>query len=215
MARSRPALLTLALSVAAALGYVSYRALFSAAGEQPAPAGAAALAPEEQPQAEAPQPQLAAATLPEFSLQNLDGELQSIQSWPGKPLLINFWATWCGPCLREIPMLKELQGARPDLQVVGIAIDRRDPVVKFAADMQFNYPILMGQSEAWAAAAAFGVNIYALPFTIFTGPDGSVLGVHTGELHAEHLETFRTIVDDLAASRIDVEQARSRLADRI
>ena len=81
--------------------------------------------------------------------------------------------------------------------------------------MQFNYPILIGQNEAWAAAAALGVNIYALPFTIFTAGDGSILGVHTGELHAEHLEAFRQVVDDLAAGRIGVEQARGRIAGRI
>jgi hypothetical protein len=98
---------------------------------------------------------------------------------------------------------------------VGIAIDKRDPVVEFAADIEFNYPILIGQSEAWAAAAALGVNIYALPFTIFTAADGSILGAHTGELHAEHLETFRSVVDDLAARRIDLEEARSRIAGRI
>jgi len=156
-----------------------------------------------------------AETLPDFSLGNLAGEQQSIRSWPGKPLLINFWATWCAPCLREIPMLKELQAARPDLQIVGIAIDKRDPVVEFAGKMQFNYAILIGQSEAWAAAAALGVNIYALPFTIFTAGDGSILGVHTGELHAEHLERFRAVVDDLAAERINVEEARSRIAGPI
>jgi len=112
-------------------------------------------------------------------------------------------------------MLKELQSSRPDLQVVGIAIDRRDPVVAFAADMQFNYPILIGQSEAWQAAAALGVEIYALPFTIFAAGDGTILGVHTGELHAEHLESFRAVADDLQAEKISVAEARSRIAGRM
>lgn len=208
MARSRPVLLTAALSAAAVLGYLSFRIFVSADAGAPTAAvdDAAATAADAPP---------TVATLPDFSLGNLAGEPQSIQSWPGKPLLINFWATWCGPCLREIPMLKELQTARPDLQVVGIAIDKRDPVVEFAGTMQFNYPILIGQNEAWAAAAALGVNIYALPFTIFTAGDGSILGVHTGELHAEHLEAFRKVVDDLAAGRIGVEEARGRIAGRI
>jgi thiol-disulfide isomerase/thioredoxin len=201
MAKSRPVLLTAGLSAAAVLGYLTYR--FVAA---PSPPGAPDVAA-------APPP--AVATLPDFSLANLTGEQQSIQSWPGKPLLINFWATWCAPCLREIPMLKELQASRPDLQVVGIAIDKPDLVAKFAGDIQFNYPILIGQNEAWAAAGALGVNIYALPFTIFTGNDGSILGVHTGELHAEHLELFQAVADDLAAGRVDVDEARSRIADRI
>jgi hypothetical protein len=112
-------------------------------------------------------------------------------------------------------MLKELQAARPDLQVVGIAIDKRDDVVEFAGRMDFNYAILIGQSEAWEAAAALGVNIYALPFTVFAGADGSILGVHTGELHAEHLDRFRAIADDLAARRIDLAEARSRMAEPI
>ena len=153
--------------------------------------------------------------LPAFSLANLDGEQQSIQSWPGKPLLINFWATWCGPCLREIPMLKELQASHSDLQVVGIAIDKPDLVAKFAAEQQFNYAILVGQNEAWTAASALGVNIFALPFTVFTAGDGSILGVHTGELHAEHLAAFRDVTGELAAGRIEVAEARRRIADAI
>lgn len=201
MARSRPVLLTAALSAAAVLGYLTYRGLGHDADSSGGDAAAAA--------------PLAVATLPEFSLANLDGEQQSIQGWPGKPLLINFWATWCGPCLREIPMLKELQTARPDLQVVGIAIDKPDLVAKFAGDIQFNYEILVGQNEAWEAASALGVNIFALPFTVFTASDGSILGVHTGELHAEHLEAFRDVADALKAGNIDVAEARRRISDAI
>ena len=211
MARSRPALLTLGLSAAAALGYVTYRLLVPAA-----PQPTITFTDGEAPHAEheAPARQLA-ETLPDFTLANLAGEPQSIRSFSGKPLLINFWATWCGPCLREIPMLKALQTARPDIQIVGVAIDRREPVEKFAGDTAFNYPILIGQSEAWEAAAALGVDVYALPFTVFAGADGALLGVHTGELHAEHLADFRAIVDDLAAGRIGVPEARSRLAGRM
>jgi thiol-disulfide isomerase/thioredoxin len=207
MARSRPTLVAAALSAAAVLGYLAYRGLQYSPEPVPA-ADAAASAPE----AAAP---AMAATLPDFSLGNLAGEPQSIRSWPGKPLIINFWATWCGPCLREIPMLKELQASRPDLQVVGIAIDKRDDVVQFAPKMDFNYAILIGQSEAWAAAAALGVNIYALPFTVFTAADGTLLGVHMGELHAEHLDRFRAVVDDLAGGRITVETAKERFAEPI
>ena len=206
MARSRPVLLTAALSAAAVLGYLTYRLV---AGDGALPSSAV----EDSHAHEAPE--LAVTSLPDFSLANLAGEQQSIQSWPGKPLLINFWATWCAPCLREIPMLKELQTQRPDLQVVGIAIDKPDLVGKFAGDIQFNYPVLIGENEAWAAAAALGVNIYALPFTVFTGGDGSILGVHTGELHAEHLDTFRTVAADLGAGRISVEEARGRIGGDI
>ena len=59
------------------------------------------------------------------------------------------------------------------------------------------------------------MNIYALPFTIFAAGDGGILGVHTGELHAEHLARFRSVADDLAAGRSNVEQARNRRSEPI
>jgi len=209
VAKARPALVTLGLSAAAVLGYVSYRLLVPTAAEAPS-----AATTTEQEQEQAPARQLA-DTLPDFTLANLAGEPQSIKTLGGKPMLINFWATWCGPCLREIPMLKALQAARPDIQIVGIAIDRREPVEKFAGEQAFNYPILVGQSEAWEAAAALGVDVYALPFTVFAGADGALLGVHTGELHAEHLADFQAVIDDLKAAKIGVPEARSRIAGRM
>jgi thiol-disulfide isomerase/thioredoxin len=215
MARARPALVTAALSAAAALGYLTYRALLP----PPAPETSAEsirfgedLANESEAQTA---PSKLVERLPEFSLETTDGTQRSISSWPGKPLLINFWATWCGPCLREIPMLKEFQAGRSELQVVGIAIDQREPVLTFAEKMQFNYPILIGQNGGWDAAAAFGVEVFALPFTVFAGPDGSVLGVHTGELHPEHLENLAAVLDDLRDGKIDVATARARVAGRI
>ena len=194
--------MTLALSVAALLAYAGLR-LFATGSMQQAPAQTAAAA------------ETLADRLPEFALPDLHGDRRSIRSWPGKPLLVNFWATWCAPCRREIPMLKEFQTGNASLQVVGIAIDRLEPVHAFADEMQFNYPVLIGEAEAMAAASAFGVQFLALPFTVFTGADGAVLGVHTGEVHAEHLERFVAVLDELAAGSIDNAAARTRLADAI
>ena len=157
------------------------------------------------------QPALA-YSLPEFMLDDLTGNKLSIDSWPGKPLLINFWATWCAPCLREIPMLKEFQAGNPSMQVIGIAVDSLDPVVSFAHEMQFNYPVMVGQADAMDAAAAFGIEFFALPFTVFTSADGALLGLHTGEIHAEHLENLVAVLDDLDAGRIDNSTARARIA---
>jgi thiol-disulfide isomerase/thioredoxin len=214
--KARPVLLTALLSGAALVGYIAFRLFVGPAPD--APESAQTLQFGEDPAAADEHDDSAAQladTLPEFSLDSLAGSAQSIASWPGKPLLINFWATWCGPCLHEIPMLKQLQTRRSDLQVVGIAVDKRDSVVGFAANMQFNYPILIGESGGWDAAAAFGVNVYALPFTVFTAPNGAVLGVHTGELHPEHLDNFAAVIDDLKAGKIDVPTARARIAGRI
>jgi thiol-disulfide isomerase/thioredoxin len=214
VAKARPALLTAALSGAAVLGYLAYRAAFApveAPTEETIQFGENPAAEEAE---HSDEPQLA-ERLPDFSLEALAGGQQTIMSWPGKPLLINFWATWCGPCVREIPMLKEFQTSQTELQVVGIALDRRDPVVKFADTMQFNYPILIGDKGGYEAAAAFGVNVYAMPFTVFTGADGSVLGVHTGELHLEHLQELTAVIAELRDGKIDVPMARKRLAGRI
>ncbi len=188
---------------------------------------AAYRATHEPPAAEAPAVQAAtddaeprpgpAATLPEFSLANLSGEQQSIHSWPDDALVINFWATWCAPCLREIPLLKSFQDEQRDsgVTVVGIAVDRPDPVAAFAAEMTFNYPILVGQAEGMEAAASFGVDFFALPFTVFVDHDQNVLGVHTGELHAEDLENLATVFAALARGDIDLDTARARVAGRI
>ena len=199
----RPTVLTGLLSAAAVLGYVSYRL----ATQGPAP--------EAEPAASTQPSQQLADRLPDFSLDNLDGVPTPIASWPDKPMLINFWATWCAPCLREIPLLKDFQGANDAVQVVGIAVDRRDPVLSFAEEMDFNYPVLVGQSEAMDAAAAFGVSVFALPFTVFTDPSGAILGVHTGEIHSEHLDELLAILKDLDAGRIDRDLARTRIADEM
>jgi len=204
---ARPTLITLALSAAAVLGYVAYR--FTLDREPAIDDGPVPIAAESADQAA---PRSLPNALPEFSLANLDGEQQSIRSWPGQPLVINFWATWCAPCLREIPMLKAFQDANPELTVVGIAVDTLDEVEPFAADMDFNYPILVGRNEAVNAAASFGVEFYALPFTIFTDAEGRTLGVRTGELHQEQLDDFLAVLADLDAGRATLEDARARVA---
>lgn len=189
-------------------GYVAYRAMLvepdAAARSEPAVADAmAGVEP--------------AQTLPEFTLANLSGEQQSIRSWPDQALIINFWATWCAPCLREIPLLKDFQDTQRAnaVTVVGIAVDRLQPVAAFAEDLAFNYPVLVGQADGMDAAASFGVEVFALPFTVFTDRNANILGVHTGELHTEDLENFAAVLEDLGAGRIDLQSARARVAGRI
>lgn len=194
----KPTLITLVLSAAAALGYVTFRLTLDRPSEEPHQAAAQGGLPTE---------------LPAFEMPGLEGEPVSIRSWPGQPLVINFWATWCAPCLREIPMLKTFQDEHPWLTVVGIAIDDMPKVQAFNEDLQFNYPILVGATEGVAAAASFGVDFYALPFTIFTDGEGRTLGVRTGEIHPAHLQELIGVLEDLTAARIDLDGARARIAD--
>ena len=195
---TRSALLTLILSGAAMAAYLGYRAMLP--GKDPGPA-------------ERSLPTTRVDTLPDFSLLDAAGNMRSIRSWQGDALVINFWATWCAPCLREIPLLKEFQDARQavPVQVVGIAVDHLEAVRTFAEEMQFNYPVLVGQLGAMDAAARFGVEFFVLPFTVFTDARERVLGVHSGELHAEHLEQLVEVLHALEAGTIDIDAARERL----
>ena len=88
--------------------------------------------------------------LPAFSLADRSGKPISITSFAGRSLIINFWATWCAPCRREIPLLQALQTewASRGTTVVGIAVDHRDPVLEFADRFKMTYPLLIGEQDA-------------------------------------------------------------------
>lgn len=204
---ANPTLVTLALSVAAVLGYVAYR--FTIAAGSPPPS-----AHEQTSEAEHDHAQWADA-LPDFSLADLDGEMRSIQEWAGQPLIVNFWATWCEPCRREIPMLKAFHDDHPGITVLGIAVEQPDPVRAYAEEAQFNYPVLIGQQSGLDAASAFGVELYAMPVTIFTDAAGGMLGARIGEVHAEHLEEYRAVLEALENGTLDRDGARARLDEHM
>ncbi|MBH98764.1 MAG: hypothetical protein CMM56_09995 [Rhodospirillaceae bacterium] len=196
---ARSAIITLILSFIAVVAYLGYRTFIATPNIQ---------------SLEIIEPRQSLGMLPEFSLTDLTGDARSIQSWPENALVINFWATWCAPCLREIPLLKEFQNQNNDypLQVIGIAIDKFEAVENFATEMDFNYPILVGESDAMNAAGSFGVEFFALPFTVFSDTSGRILGVHTGEILSEDLQHFKEVLSDLETGAIDLETARALLA---
>lgn len=153
-----------------------------------------------------------AAVIPPFKLADRDGQMRSLKDdWAGKSLIVNFWATWCAPCRREIPLLKQIarERAGENFQVIGIAVDFRDKVIAYADEMKIGYPMLIGEQDALDAAAAFGVDAVGLPFTIFTDSKGRVITLHMGELTATEADLILNAVSDVNAGRADPLQARA------
>jgi thiol-disulfide isomerase/thioredoxin len=167
------------------------------------------------PSAEAPAAPTArlAATVPHFELVDRAGQRRSLGDWQGKALVVNFWATWCAPCRREIPLLGQIARDRADegFEVIGIAVDYRDKVLEFADEMKIEYPLLIGEQDALDAAAAFGVEAIGFPFTIFTDVQGRVVAAQMGELEADEAALILDEVAEVNAGRRTPTEARRRI----
>jgi thiol-disulfide isomerase/thioredoxin len=136
-----------------------------------------------------------ATDVPAFTLTTLDGHPVSPADFRGKVTLINFWATWCGPCRSEIPDLIALQNKYKDqLQIIGISEDEAPPeqVKRFVAEMQMNYPVAMTTPEI----EKLFPGITALPTTYVVNPEGKVVQKHIGMLPPAQTEAeVRTLAD--------------------
>lgn len=156
---------------------------------------------------------LEVVTHPEFTLPDIAGMERSFSEWQGKNRLINFWATWCAPCRREIPLLKRFQDEQSQngFQVLGIAVDYPEQVAAYSESAEFNYPVLIGQQEAMAVAESSGIEFIGMPFTMFVGSDGEYLSAYIGELHQEHLTRVVDVMTRLDRGEIDKDTARTEL----
>jgi thiol-disulfide isomerase/thioredoxin len=171
----------------------------------------AARIPVEAPATPPPQPtQVAMVTHPAFVLPDMDGVEREFAEWDGKHRLLNFWATWCAPCRREIPLLKTFQDEYGDagFQVLGIAVDYPEQVTLYAEEAGFNYPVLVGQQEAMAVAELSGIEFIGMPFTMFVTKDGEYVGAYIGELHESHLNDVVNIFERLDKGEITGKEAR-------
>ena len=170
LSRSNWLILGLAVLVAAAGGYVDHRKQQPAAMDSP----------------------LVGQSLPALSLPDLDGKLHRLSDYRGPRVLLNFWASWCGPCLEEMPALTQAQkkfGEHAPI-VVGIAMDEPTRVQAFLATHPMNYPILLGQLTPPNTSLQLGNTREALPYSVLIDADGRILATHAGALSAPQLEQW-------------------------
>ena len=124
------------------------------------------------------------------SFATTEGQWQTLASWRGKILIINFWATWCPPCREEMPMFSKLQTKYGDkgLQFVGISIDSIDKVREYQSLEKPAYPLLLGSPDAMRLSETLGNASQALPFTVIITRQGEIDFVKVGRLTEDELE---------------------------
>jgi len=131
-----------------------------------------------------------------FVLDDLDGQpLDILDLHNQEPLIINFWATWCAPCRKEMPLLNNYYLTRNSDQanVLGIAIDDIDQVNSFIAELGINFPVLVGQSEAYELMQTLGNTILTLPYTILVNSEGKIIWSKSTEIKREDLEQIQQL----------------------
>jgi thiol-disulfide isomerase/thioredoxin len=150
--------------------------------------------------------------LPSFILPDTSGRARSLTEWRGRPLVVNFWATWCEPCRREIPLLKTIrrEHAANGLEIVGIAVDSARPVRDYAAREGIPYPILVGERGGLEAASAFGMDT-VLPFSVFADHEGRIIGLKVGELHRDEAELILGLIGKVDGGKLTPEAARDEI----
>lgn len=157
------------------------------------------------------------ASLPAFLLKDLEGRPTSAARWQGKSLMINFWATWCAPCRREIPLLQSLHREFDgrEFEVVGIAVDYPDKVRSFRDEFGITYPLLVGEQDALDLITRLGVATPAFPFTVFTDHQGRVVTLYLGELRKPVAEAILAAVRDVDQGHVDLPAARARIETEV
>jgi thiol-disulfide isomerase/thioredoxin len=211
--------IALVTGVGLAAGFLSYRLQ----SLQPLPAARSPLPPSSGPGPFVIEPDSGSGStdqppppvpdsVPDLTLPDLSGKSRSLRSFGDRPLIINFWATWCAPCRREIPLLRDLrQRYRPDrLEVVGIAVDFAAAVRDYLRATPIDYPLLIGEQDGLQAAEQFGMRT-VLPFSVFVDARGRIVALKVGELHVEEADFILGEIRSLDRGEIGIQAARAQI----
>jgi thiol-disulfide isomerase/thioredoxin len=175
---ARDTVLILALACLAAVGGYALQRHLAAPRQPPPPPGVKTLAVGDR---------VAGITLP-----GLDGPPRSLSAWRGKRILLNFWATWCVPCRREMPLLSTTQSryAREGVQVIGVAMDPPQSALAYLRRVKVDYPILVGIDADPEPTLLFGDTAGLLPYSVLIGRDGRILDTQLGPLSEARIRSW-------------------------
>jgi thiol-disulfide isomerase/thioredoxin len=123
------------------------------------------------------------------SMNDSEGKPQALSQWKGKPLVVNFWATWCPPCVEEMPELSALQREvlNKNIQIIGIGIDSPSNIAEFSSKYKIHYPLYTSGMSGTDLSRQFGNQAGGLPFTVLIGADGQIKKRYLGRLNMEEL----------------------------
>ena len=128
------------------------------------------------------------AALMQMQLPDLNGTSHSLAGWKGQPIVVNFWATWCAPCVKEMPELDALQKKYPHIRFVGIGVDSAANMQKFVEKVQVSYPLWVIGAGAIDTLRKLGNPSGGLPFTIVFNADGGINRKILGEIQPDDLD---------------------------
>jgi len=131
---------------------------------------------------------------PDFTLMDVDSGKHNINEWDGKVLIVNFWATWCPPCRREIPAFIALQEkyASKGFTIVGVALDSKQAAIDYVDPMGINYPILVGDTDGIAISQEYGNKLGVLPYTVIVDRQGIIRHTLAREVELDEAERLIT-----------------------
>lgn len=130
---------------------------------------------------------LFAATLPD-----LQGTPQALSQWRGQPVLVNFWATWCAPCVKEMPDLDALDKAFPSVAFIGIGVDSPENMTQFLEKVPVGYTLLEARAQGLELMRELGSATGGLPFTAVIGRDGRIIRAVAGQISPDNLRPALT-----------------------